>query len=408
MAIGKLWTIAWRDLGRNRRRTLFSVIAVALGLALLIMMDGFVAGIVQDSLDNTIRFETGHVQLRADSYDRTTSSLQWKDLLTDPEALAAQAAAMPEVRAAAPVLWASGVLNTRDESTGLQIYGIDTTSAVYDPFRQALVAGDFLAPDDRSGILVGKRLADSLGLGVGDRVNLAIVNANGQPDDQAFTIRGLYTTGFFSYDDAAVLMPLSKAQAYTATDGHASAVIIFLNDENNADAVAAALRSPTVEALTYLKLNEVFLQTMETATGFYVILYGIVILVVAVIIANTLLMAVFERVREMGILAALGMKGRQIALMFLVEAAIMGVFGAVLGIILGAASVAYLATAGMQIADVGSMMQGVAIGTTVRATFNVSGMASLAIWTLIITLLAALYPARYASRLEPVEALRAL
>ena len=408
MALGKLWTIAWRDLGRNRRRTLFSIVAVALGLALLIMMDGFVAGIVQDSLENTIRFETGHVQLRADSYDKEKTSLQWKDLLADPEALAAQANAMPEVRAAAPVLWASAVLNTRDESTGLQIYGIDTQSALYDPFRQAMVDGEFLAPDDRSGVLMGKRLADSLGLGVGDKINVAVVNANGDPDDQAFTIRGLYATGFFTYDDGSLLMPLSKAQAYTATDGHASAVVMMLNDEQSADMVAAAFRQPGVSALTYLDLNAVFLQTMEAATSFYVILYGIVILVVAVIIANTLLMAVFERVREMGILAALGMKGRQIATMFLLEAGIMGVMGAILGVILGAASVAYLATAGMKIADVGSMVQGIAIGTTVRATFNPGGMASLALWTLIITLLAALYPARYASRLEPVDALRAL
>jgi ABC-type antimicrobial peptide transport system permease subunit len=133
-----------------------------------------------------------------------------------------------------------------------------------------------------------------------------------------------------------------------------------------------------------------------------------VILVVAVIIANTLLMAVFERVREMGILAALGMKGRQIALMFLLEAAMMGLVGVVLGIMLGLAGVGYLATVGIPIGDVGSLAQGVAIGSTMYARFSASGVVALSLWTLIITLLASLYPARYASRLEPVEALRSL
>ena len=249
MALGKLWTLAWRDLGRNRRRTLFSVIAVALGLALLIMMNGLIAGARDDSLRNSIRFETGHVQVRASSYDDRKLSLQWKDLLAEPDALAAQAKALPEVKAVAPVLWAGTVLTTREESTDLKLFGIDPESAIYDPFRQAMVAGEFLTPGDRSGILISGSLADSLGIGVGDKVNLAVVNANGEPDDSPFTVRGLFQTGFFTYDDGAVLMPLSKAQAYTATDGHASAIVVLLNKKEDAEKVATALQSPVSHAV---------------------------------------------------------------------------------------------------------------------------------------------------------------
>ena len=86
MALGRLWTIAWRDLGRNRRRTIFSMLAVALGLGLLIVLNGFIAGMVEDSLQNAIRLETGHVQLRSASYEEEKVSLQWKDLLDGPEA----------------------------------------------------------------------------------------------------------------------------------------------------------------------------------------------------------------------------------------------------------------------------------------------------------------------------------
>ncbi len=408
MAFGKLWTLGWRDLGRHRRRTLFSIIAVALGLALLIMMNGLISGARDDSLRNSIRFETGHVQLRAATYDDRKLSLQWKDLLVEPEVLMAQAKALPEVKAAASVLWAGSVLTTRDESTDLKLFGIDVESAIYDPFRQAMVAGEFLTPDDRSGILISERLAKSLGISVGDKVNLAVVNANGEPDDSIFTVRGLYNTGLFTYDDGAVLMPLSKAQAYTATDGHVSAIVVLLDSTKDAPKVAANLQSPGVNSLTYLKLNEAFLQALDSAMSFYIILYGIVILVVAVIIANTLLMAVFERVREMGILAALGMKGRQIATMFLLEATILGLVGVALGILFGCAVVAYLAKVGIPIGDSASVIKGVAMGSAMYASFNINGIASLSVWTLIITLLASLYPARYASRLEPVEALRAL
>ena len=122
-------------------------------------------------------------------------------------------------------------------------------------------------------------------------------------------------------------MPLDKAQAFTGTGGRASLIMILLNHQDDADKVAAALRGPGVSVLTWSDLNKFFVETMGTAMSFYVILDVIVILIVAVIIVNTLLMSVFERVREMGILAALGMKGRQIRLMFLLEAATLGLVG---------------------------------------------------------------------------------
>src|SRR4029078_3522996 len=137
------------------------------------------------------------------------------------------------------------------------------------------------------------------------------------------TIRGLFASGVASYDESAVLLPLARAQAFTRTAGHASALVILLHQQEDATKVAAALQSPGLIALPWQTLNQLFLQTMQTALGFYTVLDAIVMLIVAVIIAHTLLMAVFERIREMGILAALGMKGRQLMQMFLFEAAIL-------------------------------------------------------------------------------------
>jgi ABC-type lipoprotein release transport system permease subunit len=408
MGLAKLWVIAYRDLGRNRRRSFFSLLAVGLGLALLIVLNGFIAGLVEDALQNSIRLETGHVQLRAESYEAEKVSLRWRDLLDEPEALAARAEAMSEVQAAAPVLWASSILSTREESVGLRLFGIDTASSLYDPIREAMETGEFLAADDRGGILIGQRLAGSLGLGAGDKVSLAVVDGDGEGIEGIFTIRGLFSTDVFSYDDGAVFMPLSKAQAFTRTDDHASAVVVLLERQDEAEQVAAALQGAGVSVLTWRKLNELFLTTIETGLSFYVLIYGIVILIVAVIIANTLLMAVFERIRELGILAALGMKGRQIMLMFFLEAGMLGLAGVVVGLILGSAGVAWLAQAGLPIGDVGAAAEGIALGSTLTARFDPGGMLSLSFWTMVITLLASLYPAWFAARLEPVDALRSL
>jgi ABC-type lipoprotein release transport system permease subunit len=409
MPLTKLWTIAYRDLGRNRRRSALSLLAVALGLALLMVMNGFIAGIMEDSLQNSIRLRTGHLQLRASSYQEETLSLQAKDMLADPDSLAARAGALPEVQSAAPVVWASGILDTLDDSAGLQVYGIDTTSPIYAPIRAALVDGAFLTPDDRSGILIGKSLADSMGIGVGQRANLAIVNSDGRPDEGTFTIRGLFATGIPTYDEGAALMPLSKAQAFTGTNRHASAIFILLNDQADTDKVAAALRGPDIAVLTWSDLNQLFVQAFQTGMSFYALLDFIVMLIVAVIIANTLLMSVFERIREMGILAALGMKGRQILQMFLLESASLGLAGIAIGLVLGSAGVGYLATSGFSIGDKVATVggSGIALSTTLYARFVPGTFAALSLAMLLIVLLASLYPAWYAARLEPVDALRA-
>jgi len=410
----RLWKLAIRDLGRNKRRSALTLVAVGLGLALLIVTSGFTEGSVQGAIENNIRVRSGHVQVREESYDEDKVSLKWEDLLDDPQGLAAQAQALPKVRAATPVLWASGILATSEESAGVQVFGIDPLSETSTPFREGLVAGEFLAPDDRDGILVGERLARSLGLTPGDDIGLLVNTSDEQPDEAIFTIRGLYDTGTPSYDETTVFMALAKAQAFTRAGDRASAVVVLLHDKEDADAVAEVLRAPgpmaqEVRTFTWRELNQVILQAVEMSMGIMYLMYLVVLAVVAVVIANTLLMSVFERTREMGILAALGMKGRQVLAMFVLEAGILGVIGIAVGILLGSLGVYYLATQGWHIGDLASMATAeVAYGETIYAQFAPAEMVQLSMASLVITLLASLYPAWFAARMEPIDALRAL
>lgn len=409
MTFGKLWTIAYRDLLRNRRRSILTLLAVALGLALLIVINGLIAGMLDDALQNNIRLRTAHLQLRAASYEERKVSLLWQDLLENPTSLVARMNVMAEVETATPVLWANSILSTGDESVNLQLIGIDPTAEFYAPVREGVVAGDFIAPDDREGIMLGKPLADSLGVGVNQKVNLALINADGQVDEANFTIRGLFSTGILSYDESAIFIPLSKAQAFTGARERASAIIVLLHQRDEADTVAAAVQTPEVATFTWQNLNKLFLETVDTALSFYVILDGIVILIVAVIIANTLLMAVFERIREIGILAALGMRRWQIMQMFLIEAFILGLAGVGVGFALGSAGVAYLSQVGIPLgASAGAAGSNFPIGSTMYAHFVPDTFMWLSVWTLIIVLLTAIYPARFAARQEPVDALHSL
>jgi ABC-type lipoprotein release transport system permease subunit len=220
----------------------------------------------------------------------------------------------------------------------------------------------------------------------------------------------LFATGFPGYDESTAFLPLSRAQSFTATGDRASAIVIRLYEQEDAEMVAAALAGPGVQTLDWRDLNSILLTAIETGISFYYLMYGIIILIVAVIIANTLLMAVFERTREIGILSALGMKGRHIRLMILVEAATLALAGIAAGILLGSVVVTYLSRVGIPIGDSSSQLmgQGMTFGTTMYTSFVPADILSLSLWMLAIVLLVSLYPAWYASRLEPVTALQAL
>jgi ABC-type lipoprotein release transport system permease subunit len=407
MTIGKLWVIAFRDLGRNRRRSFLTGAAVAVGTALTIVMAGYISGMLYDTIQNGIRLQTSHVQIRDESYVYERLSLLPDDLLIDTSSLETQVSGLAEVNAATPVLWASGVLSTLHDTVGLQVYGIDPASPIHDHIREGMVSGEYIATDDRGGILMGKSLADDLEIGVGQRVSLMLGNADGQPEEGIFTIRGLFDTEVPSYDENTIFMPLSKAQAFTRNDGHASAILIMLRSQEEAEQVATALKTDLNNTLTWEEMNSILLETVQQNLSFYYILYLIVMLVVAVVVANTLLMAVFERTREIGILASLGMKRGQIILMILLEAAALALLGVAAGIVLGTAGTLYLQNVGIYFGDImGGAVSNIPLGSRLYSRLVPADVIGLAIGTLVITLLASLYPAWFASRMEPVEALR--
>jgi ABC-type lipoprotein release transport system permease subunit len=401
----QLFKMAIRNLARNRRRSILSAMAVAMGLALLLLMASFVTGEMRGTLENTIRLQTGHLQIRAASYDENKVSLDWKDLVADPSSIVAQLRALPQVRVATPRLFATGIVTIGDQSRGVQVIGIEPASPANLPFQQGLVAGQFIQPDDRDGVLIGKPLADKLKMTVGSQINLLANLSDGGVDQQLFTIRGIYTTNTSAYDENTIFMPLAKSQTFTGAQDHASTIFVLLSNRDEADAVAAAVQSPGYQVLTWRKMNELVVQLEDFANAYMVILYLIVLGITATVVTNTLVMAVYERTREIGILAAIGMKSRAIMAQFLAEAALLATGGVIGGLLLGGLAVAYFARYGFYVGNYG--MSGILLGDTIYAVLTLQNMATLAVVTYLITLIASLYPAIMAARMEPVEALHA-
>ena len=406
MKMTQAFKLAFRNLGRNIVRSVLSAAAVGMGMALLLLMVSVLEGEMSGALQNTIRLQSGHLQIRPVSYEEGKISLKWEDLIADPEHMAQQIKALPQVSVATPRLIASSILTVSNESKGVQILGIEPDSAANKPFRDGILAGEFIQADDREGILIGNILAEKLQLKVGDRVNLLVTTSNGDVNEQLFTVRGIFTTRTPGLDESTIFMPLGKAQAITGTENHASTIFVLLHDSGDAEAVAQAIQSSNYKVLTWREQNVFITQFEDYANAFFIVFYLIVLGITATVVTNTLVMAVFERTREIGILAAIGMKGRGIMAQFLAEAALLATGGVIGGLIIGGAAVAYFTVYGIYIGDYG--ITGVLFEDRIYAHLTLANTINLGIITYGITLVASLYPALLAARLEPVEALHGL
>ena len=402
----QLFKMAFRDLGRNKRRSILSALAVTMGSILLLFMAAVIRGEMQGAMQNSIRLQTGHLQIRAASYEESKVSLAWEDLIQDPNRVIDQLKTLPQVSAATPRLIASGILSLGDQSKGMQVIGMDPAGEPNQIFRQGVIAGEFLTADDREGILIGKPLADKFSLNVGDQVNLLVNTSDGSVDEQSFTVRGIFSTNTPYYDENTVFMPLAKAQAIARAENHASLIFVMLQNQEQAEPVAAALASSNYQVMTWQQLNELTTQLEVFANAFMYVFYLIILGITATVVTNTLVMAVYERTREIGILSAIGMKGRRIMLQFLTEAALLATGGVIGGLILSGLLIAYLASVGFALPSV-SAYSGILMGERIYPSLAVSDAIGLTIAAYVITLIASLYPATLAARMEPVEALHA-
>ena len=395
--------LAIRNIGRNKRRSLFSALALSLGVALLLLMSGFLNGEMDSTVDTTIRLQSGHLQIRAANYNENRTSLKWEDLVKNPGKITAALVTMEPVLDATPRLYLSGMVSFKNTSTGVRIYGLEPSSPSSEPYISGIVAGEAITNDDRNSLEMGEALANKLGLKVGDQIQLSVNTSNGDFSEQVFTVKGLFRTGVLGFDKATLVMPLAKAQAIGAADDHASLILVTLKDRDLATSVKGAISAEGYQVKDWHEMNE-FMMTMEgMADQYFGIIFFIVLAITATVITNTQLMAVFERTREIGILASMGMKSWRIMVLFLIEAGILAVGGLLVGISLGILENLIFGSIGFTFGDLG--LTNVLLPNTIYPHLKLADITYVSTYALTVTLLAGLYPASIAARMQPVEAL---
>ncbi len=406
--MGKFIKISWRNLWRNWRRTMIALAAISLGLLFLVFMDGVITGSRVAIYGNLIKLLGGNIQVHAQGYFEKSKRTPLMPI-PDVENVIRTAQSQPQVVGVASRVVTGGFINSRDISMPVKISGIEPEKeAPVGLIAQHVSAGRYLQASDQDNILIGKTLADRLNVNVNDRLSLVGRATHEQMRTRTMTVVGIYDVGSSEIEKADIYITLSEAQSLYDLAGQATEVVIALNSVGNegplVDTLSAAL--PGYEVASWKDLNPALVNTY--ALGEQVInIFAVIVLAIAGIgILNLMLMAVFERTREIGLLSALGLKRLQIMGLFLMEGMLIGAIGAVIGCGLGALLVTLTGQVGFDLTSMNGAGQATALmGNKLYPAMELAPLISRTITVIIIAALASLYPAWQASKREPAEAL---
>jgi putative ABC transport system permease protein len=405
--MGKLLRMSWRNVWRNWRRTIIAVIAISLGLALLLIFDGMMGGAAQAMYGNVVRLQGGNIQVHAPGYGEKANRMPLLPL-DDARAVVEAALAQPQVVAASRRISTGGMVSSHEGTFPVAIVGIEPESeATVGLLADNVAAGRYLAAGDADELLVGRALANQLDVSVGDRVTLVGRATHEQMRRRTMTVVGVYDLGIEEVEKGMVYMSLAEAQVLYDLRDQATEVNVALQSMGQEERVVAALRDelPGYEVDPWYVTDPTTKQTMEMEKGI-MSLFGLVILLIAGVgILNLLLMAVFERTREIGILAAIGMKRWETLVLFLLEGTFIGVLGAAVGCLVGGLINMYFGRVGLPWAAAEYSELTALLGDRIYFDAGIGLLLNRGLTVIIIAALAALYPAWQASRREPAEAL---
>ncbi len=399
--------IAWGNLLRNRRRTLSTLAAIGTGVSMIVVTNGLVDGISRSMSDSLVNQIDAHLRVEHRDYRKFSITDQEKILIKDYRSLATALTKNPHVRTVMPRVVTGGLLGRDDRSTTFfgAVYDLSTLTKVLPDYGKNLVRGQLLSEHDSDGVLVGQALAKSLALNVGDELVLLSKTVHGEQSNALVHVRGIIT---FPQDQATEQSLIVGAMGRSLKDNlldlgdAATQLLVRLDDIDNVPEVEAALNRqfeqqglpwrvvPWYESRSYSQLVGLF-----NGIGRAIML--VLTLMVGMITSNSLLMAFFERIREVGTLRAIGMRKMDVYQLLYAESAVLGAIGTASGLALGALLVLLGGYAGIPL--------GGFVNQEVHPTLSAASIVVSVAAPLSVIVVAASFPIRAASRMSVIQAL---
>lgn len=401
-----LFSLAWRNVFRQRARSAATLAAIAIGVAGLILAGGFVQDIFIQLGEAIIHSQTGHIQITREGYREGKSRAPEKYPIEQSAALKSRIqAAAPGINLTMARLNFAGMLNNGKRDLGIIGEGIEPGAEADIATFMHFVEGRALKSTDLDGIVVGQGVAKSLGLKVGDRITLVMTLSAGAVNTLDFELVGIFQSFSREFDARAVRIPLEAAQSLMDTSATHLIVAMLQQTEDTAatvDALKRQLSHDGFEITAWYELSDFYEKTVELYDRQFGVLRLIILVMVLLSVVNSVNMTLFERTREFGTMLAVGDRSNTVFKLIMAESLCLGLLGALLGMAIGCA-------AAMGISAIGIPMPpppNANLGYTALIRIVPSTVVTAGIIGFVAAVLATLLPARRASRLEIVDALR--
>lgn len=408
--------MAWRNIWRSKTRSLVVMGAIAVGIWAALSLTGFATGIMKSYIKNAVQNVVSHIQVHQPEYLE-----EYEVRYNIPDAVAVEQAirAEPGVKAVSMRSVANGMISSSKGARGVRIKGVvPEEEARVNALDENVVEGDYLSGEGRNPILLSAELANKLNVKLRSKVVLNFQDRGGSITAAAFRVVGIFDTGNNPFDLShafvrrsdlnSLLIPAADSSMAVGALAHEAAVMV--DDIRNVDTIAASLSAelPGLAVRTYRQISP-DLQLYEGQIKNVSIIYLIVIMLALVFgIINTMLMAVLERIKELGMLMAIGMNKLRVFLMIVLESIMLGLVAMPVGLLLGYITIDYVRKNGIDMSVYAKGLENFGMSAIIYFEIDPIVYWQVAVGVFLTAVLASVYPAWKAIRLKPVEALRAI
>jgi len=403
--------MAWRNIWRNPRRTLLTISAIAFACLLLVFMLSLQFGSYGTMINSSVKIHAGHLQVQAEGYEEKRSM---RLVVSEPDKVAHILDGIEQVEAYTFRTNAFSLVSSENRTYGAIVVGVDPVrEAGVSTIKNLIRTGNYLSEKDANHALVGKLLAKNLKVDPGDELTVLGQGRDGSIAATVLKVNGIYSSGIDEFDRSSIYIPINHFQDIYSMDQSVHEVVVIGKSLKDIPAIKETLefnltniktRYPLV-ALDWKELMPGLLQGIQMDLFSGLILYIILILVVAFSILNTFLMAIFERTREFGVLMAIGTTPGRLTRLLLAESLAMTLIGIISGIVLGCLITLFFQSHGIEISGASDILSQYGISGRLYPRLSLLSAVTGPAAVLLVTFIAAIYPAMKVRKLRPVEAM---
>ncbi|MES0491617.1 MAG: FtsX-like permease family protein [Leptospirales bacterium] len=395
---------AFRNIFRNKKRTIVSALSVFFGALFVGLAYGYVNGMMDMMLSSFVRYQTGHVRVTTEEFIGREKFMPVDELVPGSNNLIQDIEKVEGVESVEKRI-KFGILLFKDNAP-VPVLGVavDIDNNKLN-LREKVIEGSL----DEPGIYISNRLAEKLDKKLGDDLLIATQTSMGGLNGLKLPIKAIIETKVIDYDERFLYLPMKEAERLLKLGGNATEILVYGNTDEEAtkevkEKISLMLQDG-VTAKTYIEQMGGLYGYIDTAKMIYLVIEFAILFLACIVIINTMLMAIFERMREIGTMKALGFSEKQLFRMFTTEGALIGVIGGIPGVIIGWLLIYVLSITGI---DLGDAMKGVGypMEYILYPHVNPTDLIAVIFLALIVPILASMLPSRYIKRYLPADALR--